>query len=73
MCSDYDTYSAATVILPFLLNIIQTHQHAPSEDHLVDGDIAMQAYHTMNQLFGEPANRYRVRMEYEIKVMKDLV
>ena len=32
----------------------------------------MQAYHTMKQQPGEPANRYRIRMEDKIKVMERL-
>ena len=48
-CTDFDTYSAAKDPLPFILDIIQTHQISSTGDSLVDSDVAMQAYHTMKQ------------------------
>ena len=39
---------------------------------MVDEDAAAQAYHTMKQNPGESTNKYRVRMEDAIKVMKRL-
>ena len=71
-CMDFNTYSAAKDPLPFIIDIIQTHQLAPTGDHLVDSVVAMQAYHIMKQQPGEPANRYRIRMENKIKVMERL-
>ena len=55
-----------------LLDIIQTHQLAPTGDPLVDEDAAIQAYHTMKQNPGESTNKYRVRMEDTLKVMDRL-
>ena len=54
-CTDFDIYSAAYDPLPFILDIIQTPQLAPTGDPLIDSDVAMQAYHTMKQQPGEPA------------------
>ena len=51
-CTDYDTYSEAKDPLPFLLDIIQSYQLAPTGDPLVNADAAVQAYHTMKQSSG---------------------
>ena len=55
-CANYGTYSAAKGPLPLLLDIIQTHQLAPTGDPLVDEDAAVQAYHTMKQMPNESTN-----------------
>ena len=68
-CTDFDMYSAAKEPSPFLLDITQTQESAPTGELLVDNEVALQAYHTMKQLPGEPANRYRTRMEDKIKVI----
>ena len=41
-CTDFDTFSAAKDPLPFLLDIIQKHQLAPTGDSVVDANVAMQ-------------------------------
>ena len=60
-CVDFDT-------LPFLLDIIQTHQLAPTGDPLVDADYAAQSYHTMKQLSGESIKNivsdWRISIEF---------
>ena len=71
-CTEFDIYSAAKDPLPYLLDIIQTYQLAPTGDPLVDADVAINACHTMTQLPGEPAHRYRIKMEDKIKVIEKL-
>ena len=71
-CADFDTYSATKDQSSFTLDIIQTHQLAPSGDPLVDADSSAQSYHTVNQLSGESINKYRNRIEDKIRILEIL-
>ena len=68
-CANFDTYSAAKDPIPFLLDIIQSHQLAPAGDPLVDANSAVQSYHTMKQLLSESTNKYRIRMEDKVRIL----
>ena len=71
-CTDYDTYCGANDLSPFLLDVIESHQLAPTGDPLVDEDAAVPAYHTMKQNLGESTNKYQVRMEDTVKIIERL-
>ena len=71
-CTDYDTCSTVKNPLPFIPNIIQSRQLAPTGDPQADADVAIQAYFSTKQLPGEPTHRYRIRTEYMIKVIERL-
>ena len=71
-CVDFDTYSSAKNPLPFIVDVIQTHQLAPTGDSLADTDSAVQSYRTMKQLSGESANKYRIRMADKVRILERL-
>ena len=49
-CTNYDTYTAGKNPLPIILDIIPSHQLAPTGAPLVNANVAIQAYHTMTEL-----------------------